>query len=570
MKKIALFILAVAACLASCKSGFDNISDYATEETVYPGKYDTCVVSIGYNRLEIDLLQANFEEVDGEMVRKETPVPSDKIFLGKASQTVVEVEGENELRVLNGLFSRISVDGLNEARLYRIKIYTRDEFGNVSVPQEAAEVPFTDADIETYDDVPEPKISPSPFSATLSWSAIATPMMEYAGLKYGYYNENGEFTEGEVPGNEEINFNMQDLVGEKDYSVDVYVRIIPIRGEIPIVDTIDLKRTYHTTTLNEADYIAWCKDKMRKVINVGWTTDATVFFETESDPTQILSIIKYEDKDGNNQEITALRADGIAVLPGAKYGSSISIHSIYQPSGSTAEVPTDESQFTTLPMDDFNTIPGTLLFIDRRHWKTVYTHAGGLSTDGKPDPGYAYQDAHIDNNIESFMGMSKRGKESNKIDGGNEMGFIIDMKHPTLFNSLLWAHREQGYTENSNNLGGLWWWGVDVWGTNEYLGPVNKYENVSGTVNDDPNTQWTFIKRLDFCINEDGTPTANNKPRAFFTPALEPTSYQRQLPLFNLDGNHTYRYIKVQSYKFDAVNNNKACVADFRLYYKEP
>ena len=41
MKKVIFIIMLVTVWMTSCKSGFDNIEEFASSETIYPGKFDT-------------------------------------------------------------------------------------------------------------------------------------------------------------------------------------------------------------------------------------------------------------------------------------------------------------------------------------------------------------------------------------------------------------------------------------------------------------------------------------------------------------------------------------------------
>jgi len=551
MKKLAIFFIVAAACINACKSGYDNISDYASEETVYPGKFDTIFTSIGHNRIVIDLLKAG-------------RLPASKIVLGKAKKTIVEVAGEEHPRVWDSICSWVSIDGLDEARLYRFKVYTIDEFGNKSVPQEAAEVPFTDVDIERYDEVPEPKISPSPYSSTLSWLDISNPMMRYAGMKYRYLDQNGEERSGFVHADDEIYFHMQNLRGEADYTCDISVCVIPFRGETPIVDTIELKRSYFTRTNSEIEYQNDRKDKYRRVDNVGWTEGATIFWTAESDPTQVYTVVTYMDySDPDNPvpaELKVLRNAQFTVLPGVKHGDPFSWYSVYTPFGSIAEVETDEQTGNTTEFDEDG-----LLFINRKYWWTIYTFAGGLSTDGPRIAGVEMFNAHIDESTASYLGMSKLNRETNTAQGGRDSGFIIDMKYVTLFNRLLWIHRN----ESSGTNFCLYFHGINVWGTNDYQGPIGKYENptANAPLNEDPNTQWEFIKQIDLGVDRDGNPTIDGWAPMRYSPALKPTLCEWQAPMFDLGKDCRYRYIRVQCYKYNNQANNKVCVSDFRLYY---
>lgn len=81
MKQILISIITIAVLtLASCSGQYDNIEKYAGE-VVYPASYDTALVKIGYERVEIDLL-------------KQGRIPSSELKMGKAKQTIVEYDGQ--------------------------------------------------------------------------------------------------------------------------------------------------------------------------------------------------------------------------------------------------------------------------------------------------------------------------------------------------------------------------------------------------------------------------------------------------------------------------------------------
>ena len=154
---------------------------------------------------------------------------------------------------------------------------------------------------------------------------------------------------------------------------------------------------------------------------------------------------------------------------------------------------------------------------------------------------------------------------------GTACGFVIDMGYKTLFNRLCWIHRNEA--SGSANMWGLNYHGVDVWGTDDYRGPttINVNPTASQTLSD-PNTVWTFIKRVDFGIDRNGNPTTDGwVPQATYNPPLPPTNNQWQVPLREVlmpDGTEpAFRYVKIQAWKLHNTNNNKACVSDFRLYY---
>src|SRR5690606_19725457 len=125
--KLLFYALVAVILTASCEGMHDSLESYSGE-IVYPAKYDTIVGHIGYERVEIDLMKAG-------------RVPSSQIRLGKAQKTVVEYD--DEVLVIDELVSWVNITGLQQPKLYRFRIYTIDEYGNKSVPQEIALIPFT-------------------------------------------------------------------------------------------------------------------------------------------------------------------------------------------------------------------------------------------------------------------------------------------------------------------------------------------------------------------------------------------------------------------------------------------
>ena len=122
---------------SSCVDGiYDNIKEFSNEEIVYPAAFDTCYGTIGYERVEIDL-------------RSDGRIPSSKIKMGKAKKTVVvydENMPEPTVIRIDSVCSYVNITGLTEPRLYRFKIYTEDEYGSRSIPQEISLIPYTSYD----------------------------------------------------------------------------------------------------------------------------------------------------------------------------------------------------------------------------------------------------------------------------------------------------------------------------------------------------------------------------------------------------------------------------------------
>src|SRR5690606_4536856 len=120
MKNILYLVFAYLILLSSCEDIYDKQAQFEGE-IVYPAKYDTIIGHIGFERVEIDLLKAG-------------RIPNTQINLGKAQKT--RIEYDEETITIDSLVSHVNITGLNQSKLYRFKIFTIDEFGNESVPQE--------------------------------------------------------------------------------------------------------------------------------------------------------------------------------------------------------------------------------------------------------------------------------------------------------------------------------------------------------------------------------------------------------------------------------------------------
>lgn len=216
--------------LASCSGQYDNIEKYAGE-VVYPASYDTALVKIGYERVEIDLL-------------KQGRIPSSELKMGKAKQTIVEYDGQKYPQ--GEVLSWVNVTGLTESKLYRIKVYTEDEFGNYSIPQEVAVIPFTSQDAELIG-VSTPKLTITPTSMVVDWpNGLNSPVLEYYGLSYSYKDKNGSDQTGSTTG---TFFVCNNLASEEDVTVDISYRIVPIMTEGgKILDTITVTQPLTVTT----------------------------------------------------------------------------------------------------------------------------------------------------------------------------------------------------------------------------------------------------------------------------------------------------------------------------------
>lgn len=212
-----------------CKGMYDNLEKYAKED-IYPAKYDTIIGQVGYERVEIDLLKAG-------------RIPSSKIYMGKAKKTVVEYDDKRI--VIDSVVSWVNITGLTVSKLYRFKVYTEDEYGNRSVPQEIALIPYTQTELSTIA-VKSPRVLASPTAAVLDWTEnLSSILLDYCGLTFKYTDNTGVERTGERLLNSRI-FAANLTPGDR-INIDVYYKVIPkVNGE-RILDTVEL---YQPVTFN--------------------------------------------------------------------------------------------------------------------------------------------------------------------------------------------------------------------------------------------------------------------------------------------------------------------------------
>lgn len=190
---------------------YDNIKELSKDEIVYPAMFDTVFTTIGYQRVEIDL-------------RKEGRIPASQMNLSKAKKTVV-VYDENSpsptIIEIDSVCSWVNITGLTEPRIYRFKIYTVDEFGSRSTPQEVSVVPYTEYDLNLMKQgILDPSIVSTPTSMIMEWpTGLNSIVMEYHGMQYEYINndslsisglqhKNPRIFASNLPAGEEVSFNM--------------------------------------------------------------------------------------------------------------------------------------------------------------------------------------------------------------------------------------------------------------------------------------------------------------------------------------------------------------------------
>jgi hypothetical protein len=221
MKRI-LFSLVVLAALASCGNDpFQNVGNHVSEETIYPGKFDFATAKVGFERVEIDLLEAG-------------RIPSSQVNLGKAKKTIVEYD--DQVITIDSVCSWVDIRNLTRPKLYRFKIYTADEFGNRSVPVETSATPYFEADLARLV-IPEPRVVLTSAGAQVSWpKSLLAVLMDHYGMTYRYTDQDNVIHEGTGGPNSSI--LIENVETGQTVTIDLVHKIVPKINEQPIFDTV--------------------------------------------------------------------------------------------------------------------------------------------------------------------------------------------------------------------------------------------------------------------------------------------------------------------------------------------
>lgn len=223
MRHILLSLIVLSALLSSCEDMYKTQAKYEGE-IVYPARFDTIIGHIGYERVELDLMKAG-------------RIRSSQIKMGKAKKTVIEYDGKVE--TIDSLVSWVNITGLTSAKLYRFKVYTIDEFGNKSVPQGIALIPYTTSDFETLQ-VSAPRVMKSPSAAVVDWPrGISSVLLNYYGLSFEYTDKNGVVKSG-VRGSDS-RFFISNISAGQSVNIKMSYKIVPRVSNEPILDTVIFK-----------------------------------------------------------------------------------------------------------------------------------------------------------------------------------------------------------------------------------------------------------------------------------------------------------------------------------------
>jgi hypothetical protein len=320
MKKIFFIVYTVFSfAVLSCSGDiFDNINEHASKERVYVAKFDDPVAHAGFERVEIDLLNAG-------------RIPSSEIKLGKAVKTVVEYD--DKVITYDEVKSWLDIRGLTVPKLYRFTIYNVDEYGNKSVPVETSSIPYTSEEFHTLV-FPNPFLDIAPTSANISWpNGLASGFFDYVDLEYKYTDKNGS-TIDTITGN---SFLMLNLEASKSVEVQLRCRIIPRVNGSNIIDTLFITHTLNVAPCTEAEYLASREDRVLQDVFIEGTesTDGkTTWGGTTSH--LVFSEIRYKTNGGDTKTLRVPTSTSSFVCPDAKVGELMEFRSAFTPT-STAD-----------------------------------------------------------------------------------------------------------------------------------------------------------------------------------------------------------------------------------------
>jgi hypothetical protein len=207
----------------SCTEIYDNIKDFSAEEIVYPAHFDTAYGKIGFERVEIDL-------------SKSGRIPASQMKLGKAKKTIIMYN--DTIVTIDSVCSWVNIKNLKQPNLCRFKIYTADEFNNLSTPVDIALTPYTVADRDALS-LPAPNLLLSTTSALVEWKTnLSSELFDVYSWSYVYTDKNnnrqtgGE--DGDIP-----SFFVENVQPDVPVTVQITARIVPkINRTIPLLDTI--------------------------------------------------------------------------------------------------------------------------------------------------------------------------------------------------------------------------------------------------------------------------------------------------------------------------------------------
>jgi hypothetical protein len=381
MKRFFLVILLplIWMCYSCNDDGmYKNINELLPEgETVYPAKFDTMLVKVGIERVEIDLIKAG-------------RVPASEIYLGKAIKTVIEYDDQPNGKpvVIDSVCSWVNITGLSMQKLYRFYIYTEDEYGNRSVPVVATAVPYMETDAASLD-VPPPRVQSSTSVAVVEWpNGLSSTLLDFYELSFSYTDKSG--VQHNVASTSSM-FRIENLApGPK--ILDVKFKIVPKSEGKAILDTFYLEKSITANIWTDAEFDevknsfqgrtnSWA-EFTGTAANIYWNAGASYVLQTE---------VQYTNQAGDLEYLTVLPGDNTTLCPNAaqkrylvKYRSVIK----YDATGETWETAWQECEFPRkaihLPMEGlsgWSWTPAIEMPYDNAHpW--LYSHTGTLPAGG--------------------------------------------------------------------------------------------------------------------------------------------------------------------------------------------
>jgi hypothetical protein len=254
-------VLSALLLHVSCQDVYDKIKEFSPEEVIYPAHFDTCHGKTGYERVEIYL-------------SKYGQIPSSQMNLGKAKKTIVKYGSETI--VYDSLCSWISIKDLTLPNMYRFKIYTANEEGDMSTPVEIAMTPYTSADRDALA-LSTPDVIQSTTSALVEWkSRLSSDLYDVYAYTYEYTDKNGNISRGGGEG-DAVSFFVEDVERNTPIPVDVTLKIVPLVGREPILDTLYKTFTKTVIVSGTQPIIFLDKPQLDAAFPKGFNSSAEIF-----------------------------------------------------------------------------------------------------------------------------------------------------------------------------------------------------------------------------------------------------------------------------------------------------
>jgi hypothetical protein len=439
MKRIIYFISVVSVlALYSCEGQYDNIEQYATDESVYVGKYDgipDSAIKIGYKRVEIDLMNAYGGRI-----------PSNDIYLGKAKKTVVEFDEPDgpRRREFTPVSSWVNITDLPTQKTYIFSIYTEDSEGHKSIAEKAMARPFTDIDLEGIA-FPLPYTISSPTTMEFRWtedSGVSSSLFHFAELTYSYTDRDGNRQTGKLTSTEAPRFSITNLTPSDNIPITVTCRIIPIMESAPILDTVTMVREFFAKTASEEDYLSARTLRQIKAANISPDnlTQATIKWDALTDHL-VWTEVRYEQTDGTFNVIRVANSESETVCPNVKRGTTVQFRSAFNPPQTADEFVSEWTNYES----------SFLIKYDRRDWVVLDRYGNfGWASGGDWNGGNPM--LILDDNVETGWHTRLQGDAMPQL-------LIVDMKKTNRFTKVVLE------TTNDGNYG--YWNNIEIYVTNE-------------------------------------------------------------------------------------------------------